>query len=216
MPYDVILHIFEHLSLCVKTCLGVTCKAFYAALKLQHPGPISLFLEVNCRRKCDPSNRPSGYKAPSDSERLGCYLQDWSGLSTAYRLSNFPGNQYWIFVKTDIYGQEYDEYGNERGMQRRFRDYHLSRKENLWHKAAVLPNPFNEGEEWYAKAVAIISADLAQPGSNRWLNDYKPWRDHWGVYYVFWEKLEEVKKITRNAEVLGLRSSERDRYKLEH
>jgi hypothetical protein len=43
MPYDIMTLIFYELNLCLKTCLGVTCKMFYEILKEKHPEPISLY-----------------------------------------------------------------------------------------------------------------------------------------------------------------------------
>jgi hypothetical protein len=191
MPYDVILLIFDRLSVCGQTCLGVTCRTLYDALKRQHPKPISLFHEVDCPGK---GCLKWWHETHSDWERLGFYLQNWSGLHRVdYRLCKSAGRQHWVFVKRDVYGKNCDEIGNELRLGKRYEDYHLSQADNSRLRGPLLPNPFNEGKEWYAKAVAVIIADLDQPCGRRRPNDYKAWRDHWGMYSVFREKRVELK-----------------------
>jgi hypothetical protein len=95
-----------------------------------------------------------------------------------------------VFVKRDIYGQN---------VERRYSDYSRSVGDNFLHEESLLPNPFNEGEEWYTKAVAVIKADLTRP------DDYKAWKAHWEKYSVFREKREEFEQITENARSIEMR-----------
>jgi hypothetical protein len=185
MPYDVILYIFEQLSLCAKTCLSVTCKNLYSALKEQHPEPISLFQEVDCPGKCEQHWNETTPRH-SDSERLGIYLQNWSGLKMNYRLCKFSGIQLWVFVRRGIHGQK---------VEQRFRDYQLSLSDNIFLRGPRLPNPFSKGEEWCAEAVAVINTDLTKPGGNRQPGDCQAWKDYWRLYSVFREKGEELEQI---------------------
>jgi hypothetical protein len=103
-----------------------------------------------------------------------------------YRLCKFLGIQQWVFVRRGIHGQK---------VEQRFRDYQLSLSDNIFLWSQRLPNPFSKGEEWCAKAVAVINTDLTKPGGNRQSGDCQAWKSHWGWYSIFREKRVELKQI---------------------
>ncbi|TGO54631.1 hypothetical protein BCON_0104g00280 [Botryotinia convoluta] len=51
LPHDILMNIFDELTLCMIACLGLTCRRFYTSCKIYHPKPFSLALYVD--QKCN-------------------------------------------------------------------------------------------------------------------------------------------------------------------
>ena len=134
MPYDIMTLIFDELSLCSKTCLGVTCKMFYQILKKQHPRPISSCDEFGEDEVIYPYWVPGGSSSSpiEEEDRLGWYLQNWSGFA-GYRGSELPFSyRVWVFINTKVYGRHTRRKDAKKAgkflrvLESRYRDYHHS------------------------------------------------------------------------------------------
>ena len=118
LPYELIFLIFQRLSLCCQTCLGVTCKTLYKILKKEHPRPIYLHQKVECI-----DTNPYIYR---HEQNLGYFLQDWSGLSRYRLCMTYPDPKHpWLFLSKEFYG-ETENSEAEQKMRRRWWDYFQS------------------------------------------------------------------------------------------
>jgi hypothetical protein len=160
-------------------CLGLTCKSFYAMMKLKVQGKLDLWEDGpnwDGKHHCDcPRSLSCRY-----SGKLGRLLEDWFGAQ--YRLSyNLDSLQ---FLNIEIYGDAFDTYNpEERNLARRYDDY----KQVVRDDRNLLPYPYYMGARWYGAAIEVITKDLQH--FNEWQEWWKFWDDH---CYVFRDSKNKV------------------------
>jgi hypothetical protein len=213
ISYDIIIRIFNELSLCSKTCLGVTCKILYEILKKQHPGPISLSQmfkedEVIAAHLVASNGRWSRIRGDNS---LGWYLQDWSGFAAGYRLLNVDYGCL-VFVNTNVYGPHKHRKDNTKAkalqkvLERRYSDYRLSvRTSRFWNSKfysqfgvvdRILPHPFNKGESYDEEVLALAEASAA---NRRDLVELGRWGYYWAMFRIWKDRREDFIRIQKNA-----------------
>jgi hypothetical protein len=209
MPYEIMTLVFDELSLCSKTCLGVTCKMFYEILKKQHPEPISLFYEEEKRAATStPFKGSTPLYHSYHVDRLGWYLQDWSSFAAGYKLVDVEYGT-WIFVNREVYGPFKGKKENkrarahQRAMESRYCDWrqseHLCKMAEMgsdWGHGdltRLLPHPFNKGERWDQEVLTIAEANLRDIG------DYEKWTEYWSMFRIWDSRWEDFRRIKKNA-----------------
>ncbi|PMD37351.1 hypothetical protein L207DRAFT_74733 [Hyaloscypha variabilis F] len=188
---ELLLRIFALLRLGEATCLGLTCRRLYSILKDRYPEPINLRTRfpskaLACRR-C--SRRRS-------AERMNCcwsdlyhFLASWT--RPRYRLGH--ANTYsprLLFFDRNIYGENDDLIPDIR--ERRVIDRYKSHQSIKFHlqvhghrhprssEAMIpsVPDPFNQGDKWYADAITFIKEDISHFESEmQWKKFWAPCND---------------------------------------
>jgi hypothetical protein len=221
IPYTVMTVIFDELSLCSQTCLGVTCQRFHDILKEEHPEPISLFYPQEDRAAISiPFKVPDNlsYRV-LDEERLGIYWQDWSGFANSHTLIEIDRDcGVWIFANNKVYGhyrrsknRKEDQKAAERraALKRRYSDYYLSQQQvqsygnrfrsNFGIDPLTLPCPLNKGDSWDEEVLALAEASLPEP------EHHTGWMGYWSKFDIWTESRKELHRIMKK----GRKRSER-------
>ena len=185
MPSEILILIFEKLSVCSATCFGLTCHSVHDIwMKHIYRGPVSLDeLEESTVEWTIMSTKHTC---------LGYLLSDWRGIGPRFRLwrpdimffelrseVSLPA---WHFVPRGTYGEQpvqkraaglcWRDFSLDSRLFLRYQDYHLMHIEDTFH----LPNPRNmSGEEWELKAIDAIDQDREQ-------------HDNQSEWIKFWEK----------------------------
>jgi len=93
---------------------------------------------------------------------------------------------------TEVYGQYEDGIEEER-LASRYQDWVIStyatQRRPHGQRQAVLPNPHNMGEAWYAQAITAIEEDITQ------FEHTADWKEYWSRCGVFNNNLSHFDRI---------------------
>ena len=160
-------------------CPGLTCKSFYAMMKLKVSGKLDLWADDPYWNGKHQPDCPHSLSCRC-SGKSGRLLEDWLGAQ--YRLSYHLDSL--RFLNIEIYGDAFNAYNpEEKHLARRYDDY----KQAVRDDRKPLPYPYYMGASWYGAAIEVITKDLQH--FHEWQDWWKFWDDH---CYVFRDSKNKV------------------------